>query len=259
MAFLTDPEQVYRTMRLYNCPYYKVTAMDKALEIYDTNIYAEEYPEMETSIDNLKFTLQNLSGNVTISVMPKGGKAEGEGRGGDVKKNYFKWNYRLGKEEVNAPITGHNTPGKTNYYGSGNLDLILALMEKNHAKDLELISVKNEIDKRLAEYEQRINGNNENQINPAISQALSILEKMLNNQTTAPAKPLNIAGVPEQQPKTKIEKIQMTEDQKKKLNACIHVLMVNDPEFLNNLEKLAKLSSEKPLIYNAAVSQLNSL
>lgn len=256
MAFLTDPEQVYRTMRLNNCPYYKVTALDKALEVYDTNIYNDTLPDIETAIENLKFTLGNLSGAVSISVMPKGGKAEGEGRGGDVKTKYFKWNYKLGKDE--APINGNHTPQKGyGMIGNSNLELIMALMEKNHSKDLELQKLQNDIDRKFKEYEDRINGTQENAVNPAITQALGILEKMLNAPAT-PAKAVNIAGIPEQ-PKTKIEKIEMTPEQKQKLNACIHVLLTNDPEFLNNLEKLAKLSSEKPLIYSAAVNQLNSL
>lgn len=56
---------------------------------------------------------------------------------------------------------------------------------------------------------------------------------------------------------TQIEQEVMTT--KDKVISSVNVLIKVDPNFAENIEKLAKLAQDKPMIYKAAVQQLNSL
>lgn len=48
-----------------------------------------------------------------------------------------------------------------------------------------------------------------------------------------------------------------TETPKDKVIKAINTLMASDPNFVRNIEKLAKLAQEKPMVYKMAVEQLN--
>lgn len=74
-------------------------------------------------------------------------------------------------------------------------------------------------------------------------------------------KPMN--GVGEAEPETKTEtnnNPNMNEEQKKqRILTALNTLVSLDPNFADNLEKLAKLAKSNPAVYRQAVTMLNSL
>jgi hypothetical protein len=252
MAVLNDHEVIYSTMRTSKCPYYKVFQQDKPLEVYGTNAYEPE-PNIEQAINEIKTVLASLSGKVTVLISQE----KTEGKGGNRIGGYFKWNLQLGPETYHsAPAT----PGKTyQNYSNNNMELIMGLMNQVNQKEIENIKLRFDFESRFKELSDKINGGDgigSVEKNKLFDRALNLAEKLL----TPANEKVQIAGTnTSQQPTNKIKMIELTEDQKKKLNACIHVLMTNDPNFLQNLEKLANLSADKPMVYQMAVQQLNSL
>ena len=51
----------------------------------------------------------------------------------------------------------------------------------------------------------------------------------------------------------------MVDDTKRKINIAVVRLIQNDPEFANNISKLADLCEDNPMIYKMAISKLENL
>lgn len=95
--------------------------------------------------------------------------------------------------------------------------------------------------------------------NDALMQtAMSALSGMFGGGANIGVSGLDTA-MPEVQENTYKKTDNMVDDNKRKINSAVVRLIQSDPEFANNISKLADLCEDNPMIYKMAISKLESL
>lgn len=123
-------------------------------------------------------------------------------------------------------------------------DKIRELLEQNHLLRLEHLQEKNRLENELFRMKfLQENKNEDGKMTEMIMGVLPAFFGNLGNSTT-----VGVSGVGD-------APIGSTND---RITSCINRLMKADPNFVDNLEKLANLAEKNKSVYNMAISQLNN-
>lgn len=241
MAYIRDISIILQKMQNEQLPFYRIKDSDNK-----TLIDQNDDPALglDAAVDRLKNMLESLDGRVFVTISAKTGKEKASG--GDTRS--FTYNIHLGN--------GQSGSGIGSVSGQSNLDLIMKLMQENFNTQMQMLTQKMEDRQKLLDLERKIGETGKS--DPLLLRAIDKLDRMIPDAPMKKPQPAAIHGTGDNQPKP-FKKVEMNEEQQKKLNLAIHVLLEKDPEFIDNITMLAKLAQQDPDIYDIAIIRLKKL
>lgn len=240
MALIKDKQIILDKMRSAKMQYYRVKDSDSK-SLIDSN----EDPELglDAAIQALETTLNNCDGLVYVSIMARNSKAKAEG--GDTTKS-FNYTIKLG--------TGSSTSAIGAIGGNNYLETIMTLMNNNFTVQMQMMQKSFEHEREL----EKAKKESEKEVHPLLLKAVNKLERMIPDHTPGNIHAPAIHGLPEGQKKQFIQK-PMTEEEKKKLNLAIAILIQEDADFLEHITMLATMVQNDPEMYAMAIKKLKQL
>jgi hypothetical protein len=260
---MTTPEFIINTMKEMDCKYFTIHDTSHRLVYHQwQNIGIEESVRrfqnfVDNAATNSMFEVSIYHSNLRL----KNGDAKEEGMTFElmITEKQKAQNDRMGGYG-NDPLS--NIQGLAdNMYSAGSkgaIDLTTYLASKDEIMvlrmEIQQLKMENryiqdkcngDIERIRREYEERLSS--DKKIEGVIGAVLPHIGLGANA--------LGLSGI--NGIGTQIEQEVMTT--KDKVISSVNVLIKVDPNFAENIEKLAKLAQDKPMIYKAAVQQLNSL
>lgn len=238
MAFIKDISPVIAKMKAERLLFYKVFDTDGK-----TLIDCNEDPGvgMDTAISSLEAIVGSLEGTIHILISGKSSKEKGEGSPG---KNY-KFTLKCGSP--NSGAIGHT--------GFNQMETIMGLMQQNFNTQLQMFTQKFEDQKKYEDLKRAISDQDPN--DHYIQFAMKKLDRMFPDPPQNNQRPVaSINGTGSESDKKPFKKVEMTEDEKNKLNLAVHVLLEEDPKFIEHLTMLAELAKKDKDIYEMAIAKL---
>lgn len=234
-------EFVLQKMLRDSLPYYQVKDEENKFVIDENN--AEKNSEIAKN--NLSECLESLEGKfVNVRISDKMFRGE-DVQNGTLKAGVFHFRIKLEETTTQSPKSGIN--GVDNYHSQ--LSNELAKLREENAQIKESIRQKeiDDLKQRIKELEKE----GKEHSNSALDSLLLGIGSQILGNTQEEIKPINdnLENMAENEKSEKLQRI----------NAAIGTLVKYDKNFINNIEKLAKLAKENNLIYKVAVEKLNSL
>ena len=220
---------IFSKMAVNKMPFYKVLDSD-GKTILDQN--DDEDTTVDEAANRLRDTLENLTGLITVVLSDYSGKQKGAGGN---KATNIRFSIKL----TDGDIRGIN--------GNSELreDTLRNAISREYEAKFEALKEKFEHEKAMAKMQAQIdemkNGND-------LDKYLPVITGLLSQQSGA------LAGMPEQ------PHITGTGDSpKERLLSAINRIIKVDSNFVENIERLADLAENNPMIYKIAIDKLKSM
>lgn len=229
MAIARNLETIFDQARLNKYSNFIVKDHNSRLLLLDS---AED--RLDTHIEHLKKFLENISGRVTIKVY----QLSVTKKGGGSPKNYFEYEYDCnpGSLAVGSPI--NQQPIQT-ASGPSEEDIKKRLQAEFELKQ-EILDLKRDIADK-------------DRVNPYLEKAIGYIPQFLAllSGQTQPVQTVGVAG-------SENDSTDLDND-KLRINQAVIKLIKLDPNFADNIERLAELAQNNPQVYQMAIQQLNNL
>lgn len=230
MAFVTDYNFVLDKMQVEKLPYYAVLDSDGK-----TTLDENQDPELgvDMAVKQLTNTLENLTGLVTITLSPYTKKQKGEGL--SIQRN-LRFTTRLPDK---AAVSGI---GAISHTPAANYNDIEDRIRREYEAKFEAQKREFDLMRRIEKLEEEKSESLEQ--SELTKMVIGMIPSLMGG--TMPVGSPNINGLPEN-------------NIHQRINAAIKILYANDKNFIENLEKLATIAQNNPLIYQIAISKLKEL
>jgi hypothetical protein len=238
---MTKPDYIYKLMRDENRPYFIITDQkDNQLRTHLDN------PNVENAIEQIQEFLKYNEGVFTICMRTTPKPVNGRDKGLVYTFSNSLLSNELKENPVKNPVTGIGSPfpSPAAMYGFDPLQKVMELMQENNRLQQENIAEKFRND--LKAMEERLSSKDGDS---AFQQtAINTLAGLFAPGMGAK---VGLAGFGDQP--------LPADDAKAKINSAVVRLIKLDPNFAQNISKLADLAEKSPTIYKMAISHLNSM
>ncbi len=239
---MTKPEYIYQLMRDENRPYFTITDQkDNCLRTHLDN------PDVEHAILQLQDFLKWNDGVFTICMRQTPKAINGRDKGLVYTfSNSLMANEARDNAQNKVPVTGIGSvfTNPSQIYGFDPMQKVMELMSENNRLSQEIVrsSLKND----MAALEERLKSKDDGGAFQEV--AVKAIAGLFG--AGMPGAKVGLAGLGD-------DPIDPN-DKKSKINNAVVRLIKVDPNFADNIAKLADLAENKPAIYNMAIGQLNN-
>lgn len=194
---------------------------------------------IDQNIDGLKQFFRNVKGDFEVTITDFSGLEKAPGTSTRHKYTYSVDNYTTEVRQPQQPMNGISEPSM--------FQLLLNEQQQRFNDRLEHI-------KEVHRLESKIN-NSDGLISPTVERVLNGIIQNWDKIAGSPA-PAYITG---SGPNPVSEKEVKKSTDEQKVVKAVNTLLEHDPDFINHIQKLAKLVVDTPEVYAIAVEQLHNI